>query len=192
MNWYNSIYPEVSNRTLVYWDDIIPEDAKDICKEIEKTVDTAQWFLLAEDLHALIIMLSKSWISGPTQKFPSGGFPANVWVGTQVLTQEEVDKRLPLLMQLRARRLFVLAFDHHDHDLGLDRYLANWRCSNCGVRGKTPRPEKCPTGTLCVGEKLDPQIHWLIDELASIFLREQCKTFGVSYWDGVEHLEVPL
>lgn len=125
-----------------------------------------------------------------------GGIPPNVWVGAGISNQKEADERMKRLVKIRARVLFLMLKKDHDQKIDLKAGLIAWRCSNCGVRGgygRITRPGACPTGSVCNGSKLNPQIHWVIsmDPYESNTGRaKRCSNLGIAFWDGVS-LEVP-
>ena len=124
-----------------------------------------------------------------------GGIPPNVWVGAGIDTQKEADERMRRLVKIRARILFLVLKKGHRQDIDLFHGLIAWRCSSCGLRGgyaHLKRPEKCPSGSICDGAKLNPQIHWVVsmDPYKSGSREARCDRLEIAFWDG-QSTEVP-
>lgn len=156
-------------------------------KEVEEAVDLQPnciFMLLVEDFDLFNERMPDRWRRMP----PDGGIPPNVWVGASFKTQEELDSRAPRLRKIRARKLFLYGrADREPIDIELE--LIPWRCMNCGRRGDVKVPVDCPTGSLCAIEnKIEPQIHWVIDMLPqdddpTQHYFSECSTWKVALWD---------
>jgi hypothetical protein len=125
-----------------------------------------------------------------------GGIPSNVWIGAGIKAQKEADELMRRLIKIRARVLFLMLKKGHRQALDLYAGLIAWRCRNCGRRegfARLNRPKVCPSGTLCDGALLGPQIHWVVsmDPYESSARAKRCARLGVAFWDGETNLEVP-
>jgi len=147
--------------------------------------------LAIEDFDHFNSSMPAQWLRMP----PSGGIPPNVWVGACVFTQKEADEGMKRLVAIRARKLFVMLKKGHDQRIDLSHGLIAWRCSKCGRKGgyaRLKRPGVCPTGAVCQGSEINPQIHWVVsmDAHEKYSLATRCADLGVAFWDGVK-TEVP-
>jgi protein gp37 len=147
------------------------------------------WLLLTKRIENVDDMVPAAWHDDP----PEGGFPSNVWIGVSAGTQQAADSRLPVLRRIRARYLFV-SYEPALEEIDFTKHFEPWRCSRCGRRNDSPRPMRCPTGSICHNGTIKPQIHWLIvgaeskgarpgrrmDEDWVARARDQCVTYGLS------------
>ena len=124
-----------------------------------------------------------------------GGIPPNVWIGASIHNQKEADQRMRRLVKIRARILFLFLKSGHNQRIDLKPGLVAWRCANCGRKdgyGRVKRPSECPTGSICNGSRINPQIHWVVsmDRYESQARATRCANLGIAFWDG-KSLEVP-
>lgn len=130
----------------------------------------------------------------PTQRNPTAGLPANIWVGMTVVTGEDV-RAAERLLDIRARIRWVsVGTLPWKAETELIDLLAAWRCSNCGQRGTGRRPKACPHAkSLCGDAKIEPQIHWLREDGKrfnecigwSRRLEASARELGVTLWPSV-------
>ena len=178
----DSIYPDTGGEfVLVYGYDewaeknMAPDTVRDAARDrlFEQISETAaiprepvakkQWLFLLNDPKEFISSLPISWRDLTTYM---NGIPGNVWCGAVVKTIEDVEK-VRQLRKLRARRLFLVIEEYSCKiAAALDEHLLAWRCMHCGTRGEGEMPERCPSGSICLGEewRLERQIHWIVSE----------------------------
>lgn len=133
--------------------------------------DAVTWLLQVKSVKRFLATLPPD-MQPATPARPLSGLPKNVWVGGHL---EEV---WPELLDVRARVRFLIVDERTDPNL-LKNALDAWRCSNCGRRGQSPRPQHCPHAAhLCGDASLLPQVHWIIDLNNSTTWKQQ----GVAYW----------
>ena len=192
--WFDSVWPNDERGKGHFV--LVPihrhTDIDSVSYKVKTNPETTYLFLveefIEEDRH-VANRFPEEW-----NRMPPDGIPRNVWIGASVKTQEEVDERLPMLMKMRARKLFVVTKRGREK-VDLTAHLAAWRCRNCGRKGKMPRPLRCPTGTLCMpnipGEpQIEPQIHWVIDMDPGVEDLSVTRESGVALWNGT-YLEIP-
>lgn len=182
-----SIYPSVGPFTVVEDTRHVLRNRPELCQQIEENLDSQWVFFCNEVTDFWDAPLPKHW-RDPYQA-PPAGIPPNIWVGVRVASQDQVLPKVESLRKIRARRLFVAALV----DVDLVEALTPWRCMNCGRRGEGIRPKRCPTGSLCWGqeERLQSQIHWVIDWGEGNLVKTACSQLGVARWTGTDSRETP-
>jgi hypothetical protein len=191
-HWFNSVWPDYEAGGEI----LVPVHRHTDLEEVGRTVEgepNTKFLLLVEDFDHFNDNMPASWRR--MSSLGGGGIPSNVWVGAGISSQKEADERMRRLVKIRARVLFILLKKNHNQSIDLKPGLIAWRCQNCGRRdgyGRMKRPEECPTGSICEGAKLGPQIHWVVsmEEYESDARAKRCARLGVAFWDG-KSLEVP-
>ena len=191
-HFFDSIWPEVN-----YFEDtrvLVPTNRDSDYKALESNIDdnpNCQFLLVVEGFDLFFDNLPANWLRMP----PDGGIPRNVWIGAAVGRQKDVDERVRRLMKMRARKLFIMLKRPVQEGIYLDDALVAWRCSNCGRKegfGRMLRPKECPSGSICEGSTLNPQIHWVVsmDPIQGDKIAKLCAKRGVAFWDSKSY-EVP-
>lgn len=177
--WFDSIWPYTSpedERCLV------PIHSRDTSEkatdEADKRSDLLYLFLI-EDFD--LFVMPPRWLRMP----PTGGIPPNIWVGVAFETNFEAAERVRRLLKIRAKNLFIVGKEKHE-TIDLEPLLVPWRCNNCGRRGNDHPPPVCPTGSICDGSKLEPQIHQVVDmDREDGHWAQVCEKYGVPLWQQI-------
>lgn len=165
MTFYDSKYPDVSGHFVLVHQEQLSDElyqaVEDTAPTPRQPVARKQWLLLLNHPQTFVGKLPLSWRD--LTRYLSG-IPGNVWVGMQLATVEDCEK-VRHLRKLRSRRRF-LVLDMYTPEMAmvLEPHLLAWRCMHCGTRGEGPKPENCPSGSVCLGEewRIKPQIHWVV------------------------------
>jgi hypothetical protein len=192
-HWFDHVWPE----TNPYGGKVMVPvqrhtNLEDIDKEAMQHPDTT-FMLIVEDFDFFCDNMPIVWRR--INAMGVGGIPPNVWIGASINNQKEADTRMRRLVKIRARVLFLFLKAGHPQTLDLKAGLIAWRCANCGRKdgyNRMKRPEACPSGMICDGARINPQIHWVVsmDAYESEARATRCARLGIAFWDG-ETIEVP-
>jgi hypothetical protein len=194
-HWFNFVWPELSpardgDKILV------PVHRHTNLEDVDMAATanpTITFMLAVEDFDSFGGNMPATWRR--MSSVGDGGIPPNVWVGASINSQKEADERMHRLVKIRARVLFLMLKKGHPQVIDLKAGLIAWRCTNCGRRdgyNRFTRPKVCPSGTMCDGALLGPQIHWVVsmDPYKSSHRSHRCERLGVAFWDN-QSMQVP-
>jgi protein gp37 len=172
------------------FDNEAPEGARDRLWTLIEATPALSWLLLTKRIGNVLKMVPTHW---------QERFPPHVWVGATVVTQQEVDRDVPKLLEVPASIRF-LSVEPMIEELDLSRWL--WGideiCENC------PADIDCECGWKTRKENGLPALDWVIcgfesgprarpcDENWIRDLRYQCATANVALFykqkviDGVK------
>lgn len=154
-------YPAIDENVLIRKPPLAEDIFVEICQTIDKHKDST-FFIETPYPNVAVALLPKKW-RDPFQI--GGGIPANLALGVPVYS----DKDLKMVEKMRSApaRAKIMFMSIYTFDLmieAVDNQLMTWRCLNCGRRGEGRRPSRCPSGAICMGEGIGPQINIVFDK----------------------------
>lgn len=170
-----------------------PLGARERLWELIEETPNLDWLLLTKRIGNVTDMIPARWVHI---------LPSNIWLGISVVNQEEANRDIPKLLQVRAAVRF-LSMEPLLGKVEIQRYLGEqWRCTDCGGifkrnqcsrrRGILECPHCWPMNSI-VGTLKNASLEWVIvggesgpharpmhPEWARS-LRDQCAAAGVPF-----------
>ena len=152
-------YPAIDKNVLIKQPALTEERFAKICDTITAYPES-NFFIESPYPEVVVSLFPQKW-QDPFRS--DGGIPPNIALGVPVNNRRSL-WAAAVLRKSRAKTLFLSLYNYDFDVEHLDEHLSAWRCLHCGRRGMGTRPTACPSGSICMGEKIGPQIEILFDK----------------------------
>ena len=155
-------FPALDENVLVYNPALVREELDKVWTAVIENPATMYW-LETPYPEVAVSLMPQRW-QDPFQV--GGGIPSNIALGVPI-HNERGFVAVERLRYIRTKELFISLYTLDLPEPLLIYMLRLWRCKHCGRRGSGPRPEICPSGTICLSEPMGPQIGLIFDKTSN-------------------------